>query len=82
MGSRSRGRLFDGFGTFPATFHVAGGGIFHVEKVHRQESDPRVIQSGHSAKMLERRYEMLCENIRRYLGNKEMLNVVDQSEGY
>lgn len=42
----------------------------------------RVIQSGHSPKMLERRYEMLCENIHRYLANEEMLNFVDQSEGY
>ena len=38
--------------------------------------------SGHSPKMLERRFEMLCENVRRYLSGESMLNVVDQTQGY
>jgi len=38
--------------------------------------------SGHSPKMIERRYELLCENIRRYLANEPMINVVDQAHGY
>lgn len=38
--------------------------------------------SGHSPRMIGRRYELLCENIRRYLAGEPMINVVDQTHGY
>lgn len=71
--------------------HLGGAGLDVTDPEPLPESSPlwgmeNVIltshSSGHSPKMLERRYEMLCENIRRYLANEEMLNVVDQSQGY
>ncbi|MGI8486850.1 MAG: D-2-hydroxyacid dehydrogenase, partial [Thermomicrobiales bacterium] len=71
--------------------HLGGAGLDVTDPEPLPETSPlwdmeNVIitshSSGHSPRMLQRRYDMLCENIRRYLAHEEMLNVVDQSHGY
>lgn len=71
--------------------HLSGAGLDVTDPEPLPEESPlwgmeNVIltshSSGHSPKMIERRYELLCENIRRYLVNEPMINVVDQAHGY
>lgn len=71
--------------------HLGGAGLDVTEPEPLPEDSPlwgmaNVIltshSSGHSPRMIGRRYELLCENIRRYLVGEPMINVVDQTHGY
>ncbi len=71
--------------------HLAGAGLDVTDPEPLPKESPlwgleNVIitshTSGHSPKMLERRFDLLCENIRRYQAGETLINIVDQAHGY